>query len=288
MTPKMVVIHNPAAKGTKAVRFTKQLHSLSPDLEVLATRTADDACILTKNAIKNGARIIIAAGGDGTINQVVNGIADSDVTLGILPIGTMNVFAGELGIPSNIPKAWKIIQNGHIRKIDLPMANAFYFVQLAGVGLDAQIVLETDADFRKNFGPLSYIISATHIASRRPPVLDVETADGRQFQGSFLLIGNGRYYGGPFPIFKSAEFEDGKLDFLLFRKLGYLDIIRYLQNILVGNHVNLRDVDYFQASSVKVTSENHVPVEIDGEVVGHTPFHFKLAPNKLSVFVASG
>ena len=217
----------------------------------------------------------------------MNGIAGSDVALGLLPIGTMNVFAAELGIPSsNLHKCWEIIEAGHTRMVDLPMANKHAFVQLAGVGFDAQIVQETNRDFRKNFGPLSYLVTATQIASRKPPSLIVESA-GKQQTGSFVLIGNGRYYGGPFVIFNDAKVDDGKLDVMIFKNLGYLDIVRYLSGIVFGTHADLHDVEYFQTRKVVVRSAGGVPVEVDGEVVGKLPVTFRMSPHKLKVLAPS-
>ena len=108
--------------------------------------------------MREGFERIVAAGGDGTINEVVNGIAGSDAALGLLPMGTMNVFATELGLPSyDLNRCWEIIKAEHTRLIDLPSANGKHFVQLAGVGLDAQVVKETSLALKRNFGPLSYL-----------------------------------------------------------------------------------------------------------------------------------
>ena len=125
----------------------------------------------------------------------------------------MNVFAAELGLPLNdLSLCWDIIQNDHTRVVDLPTANDKYFVQLAGVGLDAQAVQETSATLKRNFGPLSYLISAAQIAGRKPPKLFIESEDSSVLEGSFVLVGNGRRYGGPFPFFKQAVLNDGLLD----------------------------------------------------------------------------
>ena len=279
----IVVILNPAARGEKAKSLWEKIRGLSKDSFVRTTSEAGEAQEFAKQAVEQGARIVVAAGGDGTVNEVVNGLAGSDVALGLLPIGTMNVFAAELGLPSNnLRKCWEIIETGHTRLVDLPMANRHPFVQLAGVGFDAQIVQETDRGFRKQFGPLSYLVAATQIVSRKAPSLVVE-AGGKQKEGSFVLIGNGRYYGGPFPIFKDAKVDDGKLDVMIFKNLGYLDIARYLSGIIFGTHVEMHDVEYFQTRRAVVRSAGRVPVEVDGEVIGNVPVTFRMSPHKLKV-----
>lgn len=282
----ILVILNPAARGDKAGDLVQQIEALSSDVLVVTTSAPGEARMMADRAARQGHEIIVAAGGDGTINEVVNGIAGHDVTLGVLPVGTMNVFAAELGMPgaNQLAKCWSVIEAGRTRLIDLPRANDQYFVQLGGIGLDAQVVKETSLEFKKNFGPLSYVISATQIASRPPPKLQVQ-AEGRTREGSFVLIGNGRYYGGPFVIFQSARLDDGLLDVLIFKNLGYLDIIRYLHGIIFQTHTSLPDVEYFQAAEVTVSSPSDVLIEVDGELIGSLPVTFRISEKKLRVIV---
>jgi len=280
---EILVILNPAARSERAKKTWKQIARF-PHCTLRTTTAPGDARAVAEQAVGEGFTTVVAAGGDGTVNDVVNGIAGSGVTLGVLPVGTMNVFAAELGIPSDLEAAWSVILGGHTRKIDLVRANTRYFVQLAGVGLDAQVVQETSWNFKKNFGPLSYVISAAQIAARKPPRLLVE-ADGTEREGSFVLIGNGRYYGGPVTCFKDARIDDGLLDVLIFKNLGYLDIARYLANIFMGTHTDLRDVEYFQTKRAAVRSDEDVPVEVDGEVIAQLPITFRISSRKLRVLV---
>ena len=285
MEPILVIL-NPAARSEKARRAWEQI-ALLPGCKILPTTAVGDAQRLAEQAVKDGCKLIVAAGGDGTVNDVVNGIAGSEVTLGVLPVGTMNVFAAELGIPNDLQAAWKIIQKGETRRVDLPQANGKYFVQLAGVGLDAQVVEATSWAFKKSFGPLSYLISAAQIAARKPPKLIVKS-EGHTVEGSFVLVGNGRYYGGPLAFFRDARIDDGKLDVLIFKNLGYLDLARYLGTILMGRHTDLSDVEYFQTAELTVTSSEQVPIEVDGEVIGRLPVKFEMSPHALQVLVAAG
>ncbi len=239
---------------------------------------------MARRAAAEGFQTVVAAGGDGTINEVVNGIAGTEAALGLLPMGTMNVFALELGLPaSNLNLCWKIIRAQHTRLVDLPRANGKHFVQLAGIGLDAQVVKETSLAFKRSFGPLSYLVSAAQIAARRPPRLHLECDDAATKEGSFVLLGNGRLYGGPFPFFKNAVIDDGLLDVIVFKQLGYLEIIKYLQNVLFTSEITLREVEYFQTKKLRVTSDETVPVEIDGELVGNCPVDFEVLERRLRV-----
>ena len=282
----ILVILNPAARSERAKAAWRRIEKL-PNCTMRVTSGPGDARAVAESAVKEGFKTIVAAGGDGTVNEVVNGIVGADVSLGILPVGTMNVFAAELGLPGDLEEAWAIIQAGRTRKVDLVRANQQYFVQLAGVGLDAQIVQATSWESKKNFGPLSYLISAAQIAARKPPKLFVE-ADNTVREGSFVLIGNGRYYGGPVAFFKDARIDDGKLDVLIFKKVSHIDIARYVTNVFMGKHTSLPDVEYFQTKRALVRSDEDVPVEVDGEVAATLPVNFRISSRKLRVVVPVG
>lgn len=279
-----VVILNPAARSERATRLRAQVEALVEGAVLRSTSRRGHAESLAREAAAEGFEKIIAAGGDGTINEVVNGIAGSGATLGLLPLGTMNVFATELGLPTtDLSRCWEIARNGHTRRVDLPSANGKHFVQLAGVGLDAQVVQETSATFKRSFGPLSYIVSAAQIAARQPPQLRIESDNAATEEGSFVLVGNGRLYGGPFPFFKQAVVDDGLLDVLVFKRLNYLQMIRYMQDVIFSSQITAPEVEYFQTKFLRVTSAEAVPVEIDGELIGNCPVEFTIKRRGLRV-----
>lgn len=281
---KILVILNPAARGERARSLRQAIQALSSRIVVRETRKPGDAEALAERAVQQGFPIVIAAGGDGTVNEVVNGIGEADVTFGVLPVGTMNVFALELGIDGkDLKRAWSVIERGHTREIDLPTANDEYFVQLAGVGLDAEVVRQTTPDFKKALGPVSYVLSLAQVAARKPPKLVVKDAQHVRREGSFVLVGNGRFYGGPLVLFRDAVLDDGLLDVVVFKNQSHWDLMRYVQAIVFGNHHELPDVDYFQTERLHVSCEDDVPVELDGEIAGFAPFTFGFARRKLRV-----
>jgi len=281
-----LVILNPAARNERAQRKRDQVESLAQDCVVYATTRTGEAQLMARRGVDEGFERIVAAGGDGTINEVVNGLAGTDTMLGLLPIGTMNVFATELGLPvHDLEQCWRIVKGDNIRAVDLPKANQKFFVQLAGVGLDAQVVKETSTQLRRSFGPLSYVISAVQIAARQPPRLFIRSEDGAIEEGSFVLVGNGRLYGGPFPFFKHAVLDDGLLDVIVFKRLGYLEIIKYLQDVIFSSEIRVPEIEYFKTRRLRVESEQSVPVELDGELVGNCPVEFSLHERSLRVLV---
>jgi YegS/Rv2252/BmrU family lipid kinase len=283
MNPTCVIL-NPSARGERARRWTDRLRAMCGEVFFCATARSGEAEEIARQAVAQGYQQVVAAGGDGTIHEVVNGIADSNVALGLMPMGTMNVFANELGLPANdLGRCWEIIRAEQVRWVDLPTANGRHFAQLAGVGLDAQVVKETSLALKRNFGPLSYLISAAQIAARKPPRLHIEAEEAVTTEGSFVLIGNGRRYGGPFPFFKHAVLDDGLLDVLVFKQLGYVEIIRYLQDVIFTSEITTPEVEYFQTQRLRVSSAEDVPVELDGELLGSCPVEFRVKPRGLKV-----
>src|SRR5213083_1021697 len=280
-----VVIINPAAGSPETSRhWQERVESIVRDCPNRITSHPGEAEALARRAVEEGLARIVAAGGDGTVNHVANGLAGSSAALGLLPLGTVNVFAMEVGLPSNnLELCWEIINGGNVRLVDLPNANGKYFVQLAGIGLDAQAVKETSLAFKRSFGPLSYLISAAQIASRPPPHLVIESKGVKTTEGSFVLIGNGRLYGGPFPFFKHALIDDGLLDVVVFKRIGYLDIIRYLQEVIFSSSISMPELEYFQTKRLRVTSQDEVPVEVDGELIGTCPVEFRMRERGLRV-----
>ena len=281
---KVLVILNPAAKSDRARALKEKIKALSPRILVRMTSAAGDARVMAHKALEEGFGTIVAAGGDGTVNEIAGGIAGSDVRFGILPVGTMNVFASELGIPqNNLPAAWRVIEDGLLRELDLPMANFTPFVQLAGIGLDAEVVRLTTPESKKSLGPVSYLLTLAQVAAVSPPTVVLDPVDSRRREGSFVLVGNGRLYGGPFVLFKNARPDDGLLDVLVFKNQSHWDVVRYFQAIAFGSHADLPDVEYFQTKSMNVHSSASVPVELDGELADALPCKFGFFPKKFFV-----
>jgi diacylglycerol kinase family enzyme len=130
---------------------------------------------------------------------------------------------------------------------------------------------------------LSYLISAAQIAARTPPQLSIQSADTSCTEGSFVLIGNGRLYGGRFPFFKHAVIDDGLFDVVVFKQLGYLEIMKYLQDVVFSSDIRAPEIEYFQTRHLRITSEQEVPVELDGELIGNCPVEFRVQQKALRV-----
>lgn len=283
------MIYNPAARGGKAEGGLDDLRRACPGAEIAVTDGPGHARLLAREMARGGAGVVVAAGGDGTVNEVVNGIAGAGVALGVLPMGTMNVFAAQMGLPvRDLGACWEVARGANEREIDLPMANADRFVQLAGVGFDAEVLRATRREDRRTLNPLNYIAAAAGVAARCGPRVRVEVAGGARREGSFVLIGNGRLFGGPFALFPEARPDDGLLDAIVFQHRGHLDIVRYIRAVVFGGHLTLPDVEYFQGARIVVDGDGDgtdVPYEIDGDLHGFAPVEFRIDERRLRVRV---
>ena len=287
------IILNPAARSARASSLEQRIRELQPAAEVHLTQGAGDAEELACELAAQGQPIVVAAGGDGTVSEVIHGLARHNASqpegsqltaLGVLPLGTMNVFAHELKLPGrDLEACWQIITSGARREIDLWQANDLYFAQLAGVGLDAEIVEATTWEMKKRFGPLSYAISAASVLTREAPMLSVHLDDRPPIYGSIVLVGNGQHYGGPVPVFSNAKNDDGLLDIIIFHERRPLEVFQFLRAVASGDFTSCDDLDYLQARTFRVEAESAVPFEIDGELGKTTPVLFKPAPFKLHV-----
>ncbi|MFT6239541.1 MAG: diacylglycerol kinase (ATP) [Paracoccaceae bacterium] len=268
------LILNPKAKGEKGKRALKFIMANATRFTIYATRSREEAIELAQKFAAEGEELVIAAGGDGTLNAVIEGLAGSKTALGVFPTGTMNVFAREMGIPyDKLANAMEVIDGGHSEEVDLFAMNGAPFVQMAGIGFDAQVIEETTWESKKRLGPLAYLLAATKVLRAAPPVFKVTCADGREVEGVAMLVGNGSLYGGQFPLFKNADNTDKLLDVVVFKEAGYQFVKDSLRGLVKGgidedSHGDT--VEYLQAAGLTVTCEEEVPVEVDGELWGRS------------------
>ncbi len=280
------LIFNPRARSQRGRRVLRFLMKRATDFALYATRSAGDAGELAAKFAAAGEPVVVAAGGDGTLNTVVRGLAGTETALGILPAGTMNVFARELGIPTgNFQRSFEVIEHGNVRKIDLFEANSAPFVQMAGVGYDAQVIEETTWETKKMFGPLAYLFSAVRVLGESPPRMVVECADGRREEGVCVIAGNGSLYGGQFKLFRKADNQDKMLDVLVFKEAGYRMVLESLRGLAMGGvDLGTSAMSYLQSGAFTVRCDREVPVEVDGEYLGRAAeVRFRAAERRLRV-----
>ncbi len=257
------------------------------DIDVFITEKRGDAAESSTLAVSQGYKKIIVAGGDGTVNEVINGIAYSDSALGIIPTGTKNVFALENKLPINPLKAFDVALNGKKINISLGLANNIYFSLMAGIGFDAKAIENTNLEIKKYIGVLAYYIAGIYtIFSYKQPEVYIELDKKIKTEGYFVVISNSRYYGGRYIIAPRGNVKKDRLDVVIFKKRGILpSILYYLKISMGGKHVNYQDVEYYEAKNINIYSNNDVPVQVDGDIIGNLPMNFSIAPNSLNLIV---
>tara|TARA_B100000686_G_C16800052_1_gene985269 strand:+ start:1169 stop:2032 length:864 start_codon:yes stop_codon:yes gene_type:complete len=286
MSEKIPLIFNPSAHAEKGKQFADKLRSFSERIELYETKDHSHLKEIANGLVSQSYSKIAVAGGDGTINAVIESILSADIELGIFPTGTMNLFAREIGLPlNNLKECWEVIKQGKKNKVDVFKAGDSIFVQVAGVGYDAKIIEETSWENKKKFGRFSYLISAFSVANQDPPVIKVIPESGEIIEGAFVLIGNGALYGPALKLFPEASNDDRLLDVMVFKNQSPTDILRYVSGITFGRMEKTKGIEYVKASRVKVESDTEVPFEVDGELAGVTPVEFVPCDKQLTVFV---
>ncbi len=279
------LIFNPQARSQRAQRTTRFIMQHATRFAMYATSSPEEARELAAKFAAGGEPVVVAAGGDGTLNAVMSGLAGSQAALGVLPAGTMNVFARELGIPfSSLSKSFDIINRGFVREVDLFEANGSPFLQMAGVGFDAKVIEETTWESKKMLGPLAYLLAAVKVLGERAPKMELVCADGRREECVAVLAGNGSLYGGQFKLFRMADNRDEMLDVLVFKESGYRLVMDSLAGLVRGGLDLADSVTYLQAGRFSVNCDREVPVEVDGEWLGRSKeVCFRAAEQRLRV-----
>ncbi len=297
---KACVIFNPAARGARARRVLNEVRALGGEAVLRPTHAAGMGRVLAAAAVQEGFETIVAVGGDGTINEVVNGLADvpgglAGCRLGVLPSGTANVFARELGLSGNVRAAWAAIREGRERVVDVVemefvragQAERRVFVQLAGAGLDARATEVVSWELKKRVGYLAYVVACLRALRERHPRIEVAGVEGG-VEGELVLMGNGERYGGSFRVFPGASLADGLVDVCVFPRVGYGTVWASAWAALTDGWGRMRGVRRFRSGSFALRAASRVPLELDGEPVGVLPATCRVLPSVLRVVGGGG
>ncbi|MFA5135210.1 MAG: diacylglycerol kinase family protein [Patescibacteria group bacterium] len=283
-------IINPAAGKGKRLSIIPDIQAFCRRnafrFETVMTKQAGDATQMARAAASSN-DVIVAVGGDGTVNEVVNGIAGTGTEFGIIPTGSGNDFAHLLGIRTK-HQAFRALARGTVRKIDLGQLNGErYFINAAGVGFDGDVAARVRTFLKYSRGFVAYLLAVlrTLIAYRFSRVR-VELDNGRVFEKQVLLVAacNGTTYGGGFYIAPSAKIDDSVLTVCIIDRASRLYILRCIPKILKGTHVSLGIVHTYTTTKLDITCEQPAAAQVDGEVLPKSrTFSIKIIPAALSV-----
>ena len=242
------------------------------------------------SGIREGGRLILG-GGDGTVSSVVDFLADRDVVLGLLPLGTANDFARTLEIPSDVNGACETLANGKIVDVDLGLAGDNFYVNLASVGVSVGVTESLSPGLKKRAGAIAYPVAAMRAFFKHEPFtarLSFPDGDHEPIEYERLLqvgVGNGRFYGGGMIVSDTSTIDDSTLDVYTIKVGRHRDMFGVARYLKSGDFIQSRNVTHHRTSRVVLETEPEMPVNIDGEIVARTPQTFGVARNALKVLV---
>jgi diacylglycerol kinase (ATP) len=261
----------------------------------IATTGPGHAGEIARQEVDRGAELILVAGGDGTINEVVNGMAFSDVPLGVLPAGTANVLACELGIGKSMERAADALADSVLERVALGLITRGaddarrYFLLMAGAGLDADIVFHLNTRTKEVFGKAAYWIGGFSKLGQRIPEFTVE-AEGRVFRASFALLSRVRNYGGDLEIAPTISLLDDEFEMVLFEGESSLDFLKYMLSVVAHQQQSMRGITILRTrqAAFSAAQGQSIHLQVDGEHVGVAPARVEIVPNALTLLVPPG
>ncbi len=283
---RVLMVHNPIA-GARRVRYLarvlRALDELGVEVEQRDTGMRGDAEAIAADATRAGHDAIVVAGGDGTINEVVNGMTADAPPMAIIPMGTANVMALEIGLSRSPRLVARTIAEGRRAPIHLGRANGRRFVMMAGAGFDAKVVARVDPGLKRHIGKGAYVWhSLAELCCTAEGTLRVRLADREEEVGS-VLAANGRYYAGRFVAAPAADLSAARLDVYLFKGARRLDIMRYALALGAGRVDRLGDVSRFAARRSEVMGTPGAPVQADGDIIATLPVTIELETDAIEI-----
>lgn len=292
---RLLVILNPAAGQEEPSRVRRQIGGAlavrGTSFDLAETTGAGDAERLAKEAVQLGYRSVVAAGGDGTIAEVITGLAGGPVPLGIIPLGTGNQLASNLGIPPDVERAVEVAVNGVPQTIDLgQLGNGRYFALMAGAGWDAEVMGSCSRELKERWGFGAYLFQGLRRVAAPPSALFRIEADGADFEvraATVLIVNAGQLFSSLFPvevqIAPAASFHDGLLDVCIFAPRNLPDVAAVLWKVARRKYVGDERMIYFQARQVSIEADPPIVTQVDGDSTGETPLTARAVPGGVKV-----
>jgi diacylglycerol kinase (ATP) len=283
----LLLINRHARQGQKSL--SEAIHYLETLGFNLIEESTEDPKHLSEVILRyqHQVDLVIVGGGDGTLNAAVDALVDTQLPLGILPLGTANDLARTLGIPNSLSEACKIIAYGDLRRIDLGWVNGKHFFNVASLGLSVKITQRLTKEVKRRWGILAYAATALQVIWEARPFSAEIVLNGKSLRVKTLQIavGNGRYYGGGMAVVHDATIDDQRLDLYSLEIEHWWQIILLLPAMKEGRHIHWREVRALQGQEIEVYTRKPRPINTDGEITTYTPAHFRVIPKAITVLV---
>lgn len=285
-TPRVLVIYNPVAGWRRRRILTAVLDRLAAfgmSVELRETTCRGDAERIARGASSAEFDRLVVAGGDGTINEAINGLADATLPVAFIPLGTANVLAAELQVPTDPASIAEMIGAGRSHRVSIGLVNGRAFTMMAGIGFDAHVVAHVSTPLKRATGKLAYVwTSLLQLWRYRPRLYELQI-DGRSYRAASAIIAKGHFYGGRFICAPAARLESPELHVCLFGRAGRIHTIRYAMGLLFGRLGAFGDVRIVQGRRIEIAGPAGEPVQGDGDIVGALPARIEVAPARLTL-----
>lgn len=288
---RILVITNPAAgrrHGRRLADIVALLRAKGCEVAERQTTRRGDAEEFARAASAQDFDVVVAAGGDGTVNEVVNGLVDvtDRPRLAVIPLGTANVLALEIGLdPKDCEQVAETIAHGAARTVHLGLANGRHFVLMAGAGLDAHVVAGVNGTLKRLTGKLAYVVESLRQAFGYDfPALQIR-ANGETYEGRMVVACKGRFYGGPFVAAPEARLESPKLEVCILPKSGVGGMVRYGLALPLNRLSELPEVTVVSAESITILGPRGAPLQGDGDIVARLPAEISIAAETVELVV---
>ena len=287
--PRISVILNPSAGSATDLDDVVARIERLPDAEIRLTNKPGAAARFARSAIAAGREVIVAAGGDGTLNEVVNGIGENlgAASVGLIPLGTGNDFARTIGVPTDLDAAIDLIRAAETRAVDLVRVTSDevrYFVNVSAGGFSGLVDEKMTPEMKKTWGPLAYLRGAAAAFSEMrayQTTLAFDNAESLRIELYNVVVANGRYVAGGTEIAPEASVDDGLLDVVLIPKRSAAELALVAAQIAIGKHLSNDSIVFRRAAKLTVNSKPGMWFNVDGELVGNEPARFEILPRAL-------
>jgi diacylglycerol kinase (ATP) len=284
------MIYNPHAgglrKGSGKVAFIKDaLRAQGIELELLPTRAPGDATILAQGLVESKCQLVVACGGDGTINEIVCGMAGSHLPLMIFPAGTANVLASQIGLPKDLNRCVQLLRTGIQRRISLGKAGSRYFALMAGIGVDAGVVEAVNPTLKGKIGQGAFWLAGFQQLARYHFLPFEIQVDGHSHSCTFAIISKVKWYASRFQLTPRASLFSDTFEICLFHSTNRWRYLTYLFYSSFSKHECLQDVTILQGRKIKAVGPDQVMVQVDGELIGTLPQEFQIQEDALTLVI---
>jgi diacylglycerol kinase (ATP) len=289
---KGAMIYNPHAGGMRRgggkVAFIKEaLGAQGIELRLLPTQTQGDATILARRIVESDYQLVVACGGDGTINEIVSGMAGSHLPLMIFPAGTANVLAHEIGLPKDLNRCVQLLRKGIMRRISLGRAGSRHFALMAGIGVDAGVVGAVNPALKSKIGQGAFWLAGFQQLTRYHFLPFEIQVDGYSHVCTFAIISKTRWYAGRFQLTPHASLFSDDFEICLFHSTNRWRYLTYLLYSSFRKHERLQDVTILHGKEIKAEGSDQVMVQVDGELIGSLPQEFQIQEDALTLILPS-